>query len=569
MKNKKFDNKKFKKKDFNKGNKKNFSKDRDFHKDRGFSNDRKREKFVPLGNEEELTFKEITSDLNKKRVQVMGTVGKIVQTKGPTIFVVTDSTGSLSLKGFEKPGDRSYPDINEGDSIKATIEIGEYNGEVEGEIKALSKLTEEEHQKLTKKILEEQKKRAKTQPPEFLIKSKILDNLKSLFIKAAEEIRLAIIQQRPIIVRHHNDTDGYSSGFALERAILPLIEKEQNSEKAGWEFFQRAPCAAPFYEIDDSIRDVAQSLRNEAKFSNKMPLVIIADNGSSPEDLMAIKHAKVHGMDSIVIDHHFSSEDVITKEVLTHINPFLVGDDGSHFSAGMLCTEFARFINPEVKNISQIAGMAGMADRIDLGNPKAVEDYLKIAKKEGYSKELLNDIATVIDFVSAKIRFMEVREYMEVIFGEPREKQKELVSLLAPHIKNLEKKGLAISVANAQQELIKKTTFQTIDIDHTFPGFGFYPKPGMCVGMTHDDLQKTKKTTNLVSAGIMNTAITLRATDQANFSVHDLITLLNKKLPNAFVDGGGHKNAGSITFLPNKKDDVVKILREFIRERSK
>ena len=58
----------------------------------------------------------------------MGTVGKIVQTKGPTIFVVTDSTGSLSLKGFEKPGDRSYPDINEGDSIKATIEIGEYNG---------------------------------------------------------------------------------------------------------------------------------------------------------------------------------------------------------------------------------------------------------------------------------------------------------------------------------------------------------------------------------------------------------------------------------------------------------
>ena len=55
----------------------------------------------------------------------------------------------------------------------------------------------------------------------------------------------------------------------------------------------------------------------------------------------------------------------------------------------MLCTEFARFINPEVKNINQIAAMAGLADRIDITNKKAVEDYLTIAEKEGYSKELL------------------------------------------------------------------------------------------------------------------------------------------------------------------------------------
>ena len=43
--------------------------------------------------------------------------------------------------------------------------------------------------------------------------------------QAATQIRLAVIQDRPIIVRHHNDCDGYSSGFALERAIIPLIEK--------------------------------------------------------------------------------------------------------------------------------------------------------------------------------------------------------------------------------------------------------------------------------------------------------------------------------------------------------
>jgi len=71
-------------------------------------------------------------------------------------------------------------------------------------------------------------------------------------------------------------------------------------------------------------------------------------------------------MEFIVVDHHFFDEDVISKEVLTHINPFLVGEDGSAFSAGMLCTELARFINKDVSNISQIPALAGLADKIDL-----------------------------------------------------------------------------------------------------------------------------------------------------------------------------------------------------------
>jgi len=66
----------------------------------------------------------------------------------------------------------------------------------------------------------------------------------------------------------------------------------------------RAPSVAPYYEIDDSIRDTALSLKNVAKFSNKMPLVIIVDNGSTQADLMAIKQGKVHGESFIVVDHH-------------------------------------------------------------------------------------------------------------------------------------------------------------------------------------------------------------------------------------------------------------------------
>ncbi len=504
---------------------------------------------------------------SKTKAELIGTVDRIVQTGGPTVFVVSDGTGTFSLKGFVSPGARSFPEINEGDAVKAFVKLGEFQGELEGEIIKISKLNDSEKKKLVESIVKIQRERAKVKEVKFLVSSPILDKLKDSFVKAATEIRLAIIQGRPIIVRHHNDTDGYCSGFALERAILPLILKEQESPKAAWEFFTRAPCAAPFYEITDSIIDTATSLRNVAKFSNKMPLVVIADNGSSPEDLMGIKQGKVHGIDFIVVDHHFFEEDVISKEVLCHINPWLVKEDGAKFSAGMLCVELARIINPEVVNISQIPAMAGFADRVDNINKKVVEDYLVIAKAEGYSKELLENISTVIEYVSSRVRFMEVREYIEVLFGEPRAKQKALVDLMAPYIRTLDAKGLAIGKAHAKIEKIGNTTLQLIFVEETFPGFGFFPKPGRAVGLVHDSLKTEKKLTNVVSVGVMNTALTIRATDEANFSVHELIKFLDKKVPDAFVEGGGHKNAGSITFLPNKKEKIVELFKEFVKSR--
>jgi archaea-specific RecJ-like exonuclease len=536
------------------------------HKKKNFSKKPFQKKpFKQFVQASEAKLDEITMEQVGNQFVVKAVIDSVAQTSGPTLFTITDGTATLVLKGFEAPGERAYPDVKEGDSIEAKIQVNEYNGMLEGEIKSIFKLTGEKATAVQTQIKQVEKDRAKAKEVPFLIKSPILDKLKDKFLEAATQIRLAVIQNRPIIVRHHNDADGYSSGFALERAILPLIEKQHGPGKAAWEFYLRAPCAAPFYEIDDSIRDTSTSLRNEAKFSNKMPLIIIADNGSSQEDLMAIKQGKIHGIDFIVIDHHFFEKDVITSEVLVHINPFLIGENGSAFSAGMLCTEIARFINTDVENIEQIPAMAGLADRIDLENPKAVNDYLKIAENEGYTKNLLNDISTVIDFVSAKLRFMEAREYIEVLFGEPRNKQKELVKLLAPYIRDLDAKGLEIAKSAAKVEKIGKVTLQTILIEENFPGFGFFPKPGRATGLLHDHLKETKKVSSLVTAGILNSAITIRATDEANFSVHNLIEFLNKKIPEAFIEGGGHKNAGSITFIPSKKDKVVSLLKEFIK----
>ena len=516
---------------------------------------------------EEILIENINKKSLRKTVSITGVIDRIAQTGGPTIFAIRDGTGTISTKGFLAPGQRAYPELSEGDCVKFIIRIEEFNDEVEGEIVKVFKKIGEEKIAIERAIEKKEKDKATVGPMEFLVKSDILDLLKDRFVEAATQIRLAVFKNRPIIVRHHNDTDGYSAGFALERAILPLIEKQHGSEKAAWEFFTRAPCGAPYYEIDDSIRDTANSLRNVAKFSNKMPLIVIADNGSGQEDLMAIKQGKVHGSDFIVVDHHKFDKDVISAEVLTHINPFLVGKSGSLISAGMLCTELARFINPDVKNVEQIPALAGLADRIDLENPKLISEYLEIAKKSGYSKELLQDISLLIEYVSVKIRFMEVREYIEVIFGEPKEQQKKLVELLVPHIRELDKKGLEIGKSNEIMEKIKNTTLQLVMVDEAYPGFGFFPKPGRSISLLHEYTHREKKITNLISVGVMETAMTFRATDEANFSLHELIHFLNEKIPTAFIEGGGHKNAGAITYLPKRKEKILELVREFISKR--
>ena len=529
------------------------------NKDSGFNKFKPKSSFKEYITADKAIIADVTIDKKDSRLELAGTIDRIVQTGGPTIFHLSDGTGSLALKGFEAPGARAHPHINEGDAVTAVVTVQEYNHELEGEIVSIKKLTGEEKEALVKNVEITLKNRAKIEPPEFLVKNKTLDKLKADFVKAATEIRLAIFQNRPIIVRHHNDADGYSSGFALERAIIPLVSKQHGGGKAPWEFYTRSPVNAPIYEIADSIRDTAMSLSDVAKFSNKMPLVIIADTGSGPEDLLGIQQGRIHGMDFIVVDHHVFDKDVISKETLVHINPFLVGEDGSQYCAGMLCAELARFINPDA-NVDYIPALAGLADRSN--NPDVMDKYIAIAEKKGYTKSLLHDISALIDFVSQKLRFLEAREYIEVVFGEPIAKQKQLVQLMAPYIRDLEAKGLAIAESNAKREKVGKSVLQLLYVNEVFSSFA-YPKPGKSISLLHDKILEKEK--NLISVGVMSDLITIRATESSGFSVHKLMAYLNQKLPEAFVDGGGHHLAGALKFVPNKQKEVLDHLREFIK----
>ncbi|MEK6927337.1 MAG: hypothetical protein AABX11_02795 [Nanoarchaeota archaeon] len=534
---------------------------------RGFEHKRERREFSmddsPRQASGKVTIKELVENpaMAKSTNQITAVINSVTQTTGPSLFSVSDGTGTLVVKAFEGAGVRAYPNIEEDDCVEILLTVKEYQGMLEGDAMRMTKLSPEVSEKVKKAISDMQRAQAQAKEIPFLIKSKVLDKLKESFMKAATEIRLAIFTNRPIIVRHHNDADGYSSGYSVESAILPLLMKQHGgSTKALRTHYNRAPSNTPFYDIEDSIKDSSHSLTGQANFSEKIPLVVIVDTGSSEESLLGIQQGKIHGTDFIVVDHHFSEKDVISKEVLVHINPFLVGEDGGKYSAGMLCSELARFINPEA-SVDHIPALAGLADMID--NPEILEQYMKIAENKGYSKQLMHDISAVIDFVSTKLRFMEAREYVGVMFGNPIAQQKKLVSLLGPYVRNLENKSLEIAKSVVRKEDIGGKVVQFLYIEESFSR-GVYPKPGRANGMLHDFTCK-EGNKKVISLGILGDAITMRASEESKFSVHDLIKHLHKSLPGAFVEGGGHHLAGAIRFVPSQRENVLNAIRTFVK----
>lgn len=278
-------------------------------------------------------------------------------------------------------------------------EVNQHGGKPQIESQSISKLEGEKKVKLQDLIEDALNKRAEPDDVDFLVKSDVLNRLKPKMREAAQKIRRAILDGRSILLRHHNDADGICSGVAMEKAIVPLVEQVNPSNDAQYYYFKRSPSKAPFYELEDVVKDLSFALEDKERHGQKLPLIVLLDNGSTEEDIVALMQAKIYDVEVVVIDHH-SPGDLITKEekdgeivggtvavdeyVDTHVNPYLVGGD-SQLTAGALATEVAHIINPEIKDlIKHLPAIAALGDHAECGE---VYQYLELAAEKGFTKE--------------------------------------------------------------------------------------------------------------------------------------------------------------------------------------
>lgn len=508
---------------------------------------------------------DITTKSMGKTVRLVGEIIQIQQTSGPTIFTVSDETGTTWAAAFDQPGIRVYPHLDMGNIVEITGEVSLHSGKIQIESESIERLHGPESQEARQRIDEAIDKKAEPEETEFLIESKVLTDLKEPMRRAAKAIRRAVLDGRSILVRHHADADGICAGVAIEKAVIPLLREINNSNDAEWHFFKRAPSKAPFYELEDVVKDLSFALEDLERHGQKLPLLVLMDNGSTEEDILALMKVKIYDIEVVVVDHHYPGvvEDgkvAVDEYVDVHVNPYLVGGD-SNITAGGLAVELARMINPEIKDrLLHLPGIAAVGDH---ARSEEAEKYIQIAAEKGYDADDLEKIASSIDFEAFYLRFMNGRGIIDTILGlGNREKHQKLVDALYKELHKRVEWQLKAAMPNLKtQKLENGIIFNVLDVEKYAHKFTF-PAPGKTCGYVHDQMvQKYGEEVPIITLAYGPDFGVIRATDAVNeifgFNLNTIISKLMVEIPEAGVDGGGHECAGSLKFVEGLSKEVL------------
>lgn len=502
-----------------------------------------------------------TSEVGKfvgKLVSISGEIVQIKQTSGPTIFTIADEDGAVPCAAFTEAGMRAYPELSLEDMVKATGEIELHNGSLQMEVRELKKLSDADAAPIKEIIEKSIDARAAPAHVEFLVRSEALEKLRPQMEKVARRIRRAILKSQPIIVRHHADADGICAGVAVERACLPLIKAQGDSE-AEYHFFSRSPSKAPFYELEDINKDLTMALEDHQRFGQAMPLILLMDNGSTEEDMDAYKYAKVYDIDLLVVDHHHPDA-IVDQYLQAHVNPYHAGADFG-ITAGMLGTELARMINPAVEEqIKHLAAVAAVGDRSEA--PERAQ-YLALVKDK-YPEEALKKIALALDYEQFWLRYNDGKGIVDDIlnFGDDA-RHRALVNLLNEQAMKMINDQLDASMPHVKSvELPSGAILHVIDVENYAHKFTF-PAPGKTTGEIHDLLCKKHVGKPTVTLGFGPDFAILRSKG-VQMNIPKMVRELRDEIKGGGVNGGGHLVVGSIKFVEGMRKEVLEKLTQKI-----
>lgn len=491
-----------------------------------------------------------------RTVAIEGEIAQIKQTSGPTIFTIVDETGTQNAAAFVEAGVRAYPEAEMGHMVKIIGEVMTRNGQLQIEVDALSVLNNDEAVEVKARIEKALDARAEPEDIPLLVKSDVMENLRPEMKKIAKIIRKAIFTSQPIILRHHADADGICSAVAIEQAVISLIKESGGDFDADYYLFKRAPSKAPFYEIEDITRDLDFALKDHIRFGQKMPLILLTDNGSTEEDEPAYKVASVYDIELVVIDHHHPDA-TIDKYVKAHVNPYHVGGDFG-ITAGMLGTEVARLINPGVEPIIRhLPAVAGVGDRSE-----APERALFLSLiSDQYSEDDCKDIALALDYEQFWLRFNDGREIVKDILNITgnTERHKKLVRLLVDGANTMIEDQMNASMPHVVPRVLKNEAHLfLLDVEIHAHKFTF-PPPGKTSGEVHDRLCKQNAGKPVVTIGFGPDFAVLRSRGVL-MNIPVMVRELRNEIPGGGISGGGHLVVGSIKFVEGMRDVVLEAL---------
>jgi RecJ-like exonuclease len=493
-------------------------------------------------------------------VHLEGDVVQIKQTAGPTIFAVRDGTGVVPCAAFEEAGVRAYPDIELDDTVRVTGDVETRDGSVQIETDKLVRLRGEAAEEVRERVDAALEERADPADVEPLIEWPAFEKLRDDLAAVARQLRLAVLDSRPIRLRHHADGDGMCASVPVQLALENFIAEVHEDGDAPRHLFKRLPSKAPFYEMEDVTRDLNFALEDEERHGQRLPLLFMVDNGSTEEDTPAYRALAQYDIPILVVDHHHPDPDAVGPLLEEHVNPYL-HDEDYRITTGMMCVELARMIDPSITDqLEHVPAVAGLSDR---SKADAMDDYLALADDAGYSEADLQDIGEAMDYAAHWLRYDSgenlINDVLNLDCDDPQ-RHEELVEFLSTRAQRDVDEQLDDAEPHVEHEALDNGAhLYRLDVENHARRFT-YPAPGKTTGELHD--RKVTETGDpVITIGYGPDFAVLRS-DGVRLDIPNMVTELQDEIEGAGVSGGGHLVVGSIKFVSGMREPVIDALVE-------
>jgi RecJ-like exonuclease len=522
------------------------------------------EDYRTVAVDHEPTVTPITETETGETVTIEGLITQIKQTGGPTVFRCCDATGIVACTAFEEAGVRAHPAVELDDPVRITGTVEEHEGSPQIEVSSLRRLSGEDADAVRARVDGGLGERAAAADLDPLVEWDAFEQLRPDLRDVARRLRRAVLEGRPIRVRHHADGDGMCAALPVQVALERFIADVHDDDGAPRHLVKRLPSKAPFYEMEDVTRDLNFALEGRSRHGQKLPLLLMLDNGSTEEDVPAYENLAHYDVPIVVVDHHHPDPEAVNPLLDAHVNPYLHGED-YRITTGMMCVELARLIDPSLTDdLRHVPAVAGLADRSTAG---AMDEYLALADEEGYDREALVRIGEALDYVAHWLRYSEgatlVSDALNVDCDDEH-RHAELVDFLADRAeRDVDRQLAALDPHVEHERLDSDAHLYRVDLDDFAHRFT-YPAPGKTTGALHD--RKVTETGDpVITIGYGPDFAVLRS-DGVRLDIPEMVAELNEEVTGGGVSGGGHLVVGSIKFVEGMRSEVIDSLVEKMAE---
>jgi len=470
-------------------------------------------------------------------VRLEGEIVGVRQTSGPTVFELRDASGVVDCAAFVEAGVRAYPDVEVGSIVRLDGEVELRYDELQVETEALTVLEDDEAATVERRLADALTAEARPDDVTPLVDHDAVDAVTDDLVDAAETIRRAVLESRPVVVRHAATADGYVAGAAIERAVLPLIREEYAAADAEYHYFTRRPLEGSVYDMDDATNDVTRMLQDRDRHDEKLPLVLLVGTGSTVESSDGLGLLGIYGARRVVIDAEVADA-AVAEDCDAIVNPGLAGADAADLSTGTLAATLAATVNPSIRDdLSHLPAVSYWGD--------APEAYVDLASEAGYDADRTRELREAIALEAYYQSYEDKRELItDLLFDDD-------AGGLAGHVSEQFRQKLDAEVDTATANLDVRDedglTVEVLDTDAYTHRFDFPP-----TGLLLDELHRRRDADLIVGVG--TDECYLRAT--GDLDVRGVAGDAAERAGDAGITAASIRD-GRIEFLSGRRDAAV------------